>query len=176
MAHLPKLAISKKSTIFFLSSWNLVTIFYPLGYHFNQVSWGWGKNWEFFSKSQFWYVCLFLWPRLYVDKVNCEYDLFPITMKFLGNPNELVGSNMAAQGTMLTRFWANTQNVNWTCRVQTLRIELELKMRSNSTACTLHTVRFLEFFFFQISVPRLFHYIGSMISIRVAPSFSPKAF
>ena len=25
-------------------------------------------------------------------------------------PNELVGSNMAAQGTMLTRFWANTQN------------------------------------------------------------------
>ena len=38
--HFQKLAINKKSTIFVLSSWNLVKIITSWGNHFHQVSWG----------------------------------------------------------------------------------------------------------------------------------------
>ena len=40
MTHVPKLAISKRSTIFVRSSWNLVKIITSWGNHFDQVSWG----------------------------------------------------------------------------------------------------------------------------------------
>ena len=39
-AHVQKLAISKKSTFFVQSSWNLVKIITSCGNHFHQFSWG----------------------------------------------------------------------------------------------------------------------------------------
>ena len=77
-----------------------------------------------------------LWVSLGNTKLNPTVALcMTKTINKLCVSRELVGSYMAAQGTMLTRFWANTQNVDWTCRYlvgrsTTLKIEPELKMRS----------------------------------------------
>ena len=82
-------------------------------------------------KVSFQYFCLFEVPLMFWWYIECK----SVLKEKFEHPNELVGSNMAAQGMMLTRFWANTQNVDWTCRYlvgrsTTLKIELELKMRS----------------------------------------------
>ena len=51
--HIQKFTISKKCTIFFQSSWNLVKMNASLVNHFHQVSWGLNKNCGFFTNSQF---------------------------------------------------------------------------------------------------------------------------
>ena len=53
MWHIQTLAISKKSTIFVPSSWQLMKMI-----NFHQISWGFEKNCWCFTHSQFW-VCLY---------------------------------------------------------------------------------------------------------------------
>ena len=53
MAHIWRLAINKKSTIFIQSSWNLVKMITSWANHFHQVSWGLDKNCRFFINGQF---------------------------------------------------------------------------------------------------------------------------
>ena len=66
MAHVQKLAIDKKSTIFVQSSWNLVKMITSWANHFHQVSWGLDKNCRFFTYGQFLIVSGFFLLRLCV--------------------------------------------------------------------------------------------------------------
>ena len=47
------MAISKESTFFVQSSWNLVKMIISWGYHFHQVSWEYDKNCGFLAIGQF---------------------------------------------------------------------------------------------------------------------------
>ena len=62
--HAQKFAISKKSTNFVQSSWNLVKMIAICVNHFYQISWGLDKNCDFFfTNGQFFNVGPFLLPR-----------------------------------------------------------------------------------------------------------------
>ena len=63
-AHVERLAISKKSTIFVLSSWNVMKMISSWDDYFHQVSWGLDKKYGFFTNGQFLNVSHFL-TRLY---------------------------------------------------------------------------------------------------------------
>ena len=73
--HIEKLAISKKSTFFDLSSWNLVKIITIWGYHFHQVSWRLGKKCGFFTNGQFLNVGPFFCLRLYINDMKGSFNL-----------------------------------------------------------------------------------------------------
>ena len=57
-----QLAISKESTYFFLSSWNLVKIITSWGDLFHQVSWEYDKKWGFLIGGWFLNVSNFFDP------------------------------------------------------------------------------------------------------------------
>ena len=64
-AHIQKLAINKKSTIFVQSFWNLVKILPHEAIIFPKFHEDWTKNCGFFINGQFLNVCRFLLLRLY---------------------------------------------------------------------------------------------------------------
>ena len=68
-AHIKNLFMSKKSTIFVQSIWNLVKIFISWGIHFHQVSWGLEKNCGFFTNGYFLNVCCFFYSDLMIEIV-----------------------------------------------------------------------------------------------------------
>ena len=61
-----KLSTNKKSTIFEVSSWNLVKRTTTLAHHFDQVWWWYLKNCRFFIISQIFWHSSFLWISLYL--------------------------------------------------------------------------------------------------------------
>ena len=68
MRHVQKLVVSKKSTFFVLSSWNLLKITILLGNHFHQILWGQYKKCGFFTYGPFFNVSHFFLPKLYYIK------------------------------------------------------------------------------------------------------------
>ena len=74
MRHIQKLAITKKSTFFVLSSWNLVKIIISFTkFHEESI-----KNVDFLLMANFWRCLVFL-PRLYMTV--CDYKIISENLK-----------------------------------------------------------------------------------------------